>query len=182
MANQRKTERLAPPLMHAFRAAHATRDAKKRVDLRDESGERVIAGRRMSVRMAITEPVLRAEVARDLSMLMNTTNLASIQDLSAAPAVRRSILNFGIPDLTHRSIDEGGVGGVAREIERALIDYEPRLVSNTIRATRDMKVKAADLQVRFLVRADLKCDPINVPVEFVADVEVETGKVKIDRL
>ena len=45
-----------------------------------------------------------------------------------------------------------------------------------------MRVDASELQIRFLVRADLKCDPLNVPVEFVADVEVESGKVKIDRL
>jgi type VI secretion system protein ImpF len=136
----------------------------------------------MASRMAISEPVLRSEVSRDLSMLMNTVNLASAEDLSSTPAVRRSILNYGIPDLAHRSIDESGVGDIGREIERALIDYEPRLLAETIRATRDTSVRAADLQLRFHVRAELKCDPVNVPVEFVADMEVETGKVRIDRL
>jgi type VI secretion system protein ImpF len=182
MAPMRKTDRLAPPLMFAFRAAHEARDAKKSVDIRDEAGERVIAGRRMATRTAITEPVLRREVATDLGMLLNTVNLESIEDLRATPEVRRSILNFGIPDITHRSIDEGGVGGVASEIRRALLAFEPRLVPETIQATRDTRVRASDLQIRFLVRADLKCDPINVPIEFVADVEVESGKVKIDRL
>jgi type VI secretion system protein ImpF len=181
-AGPRKGDRLAPPLMYAFRAAHAAGDAKKRLDLRDEAGERVIAGRRASVRTAITEPVLRSEVARDLSQLMNTTNLAAAEDLSDTPAVRRSILNFGIPDVVHRSIDETGVASIAAEIERALTDYEPRLIAQTIRASRDTRVKAADLQIRFLVRADMKCDPLNVPVEFIADIEVETGKIKIDRL
>lgn len=182
MAATRKNDRLAPPLMHAFRAAHEARDSKKRLDVRDESGERVIAGRRMSARTAITEPVLRAEVQRDLANLLNTVNLASIEDLSRLPEVRRSILNYGIPDLVHRSIDESGIGSVTSEIERALIDYEPRLVAQTIHATRDPRVRASDGQIRFHVRADLMCDPVNVPVEFVADVEVETGKVKVDRL
>jgi type VI secretion system protein ImpF len=98
------------------------------------------------------------------------------------PEVRRSVLNYGIPDLVHRSIDEGGVVDVAGELERALVDFEPRLVPQTIRAARDLSVRASELQIRFLVRADMKCDPLNVPVEFVADVEVETGKIKIDRL
>ena len=168
--------------MYAFRAAHEAGDAKKRLDLRDESGDRIIAGRRMASRTSISEPVLRSEVSRDLSMLMNTVNLASAEDLSAAPAVRRSILNFGIPDLAHRSIDESGVGDISGEIVRALTDYEPRLVAETIRAARDTSVRASDLQLRFHVRAELKCDPVNVPVEFVADMEVETGKVRIDRL
>jgi type VI secretion system protein ImpF len=168
--------------MYVFRAAHEAGDSRKRVDLRDEAGERIIAGRRMASRTAISEPVLRSEVSRDLSMLMNTINMASIEDLSEAPAVRRSILNYGIPDLAHRSIDETGVGDITGEIERALVDYEPRLVPASIRAMRDKTVRAADLQLRFHVRAELKCDPINIPVEFIADMEVETGKVKIDRL
>lgn len=182
MAPARKTDRLAPPLMYAFRAAHEARDAAKRVEIRDEGGERVIAGRRTAARTAITEPVLRREVATDLAMLMNTINLDSVEDLSAAPEVRRSILNFGLPDLTHRSLGDGRVGDVAGEIRRALIQFEPRLVADTIQTSRDMRARASDLQIRFLVRADLKCDPLNVPIEFVADVEVESGKVKIDRL
>jgi type VI secretion system protein ImpF len=182
MAPTRKTDKLAPPLMYAFRAAHAARDAAKRVEVRDEAGERVIAGRRMAARTAITEPVLRREVAQDLANLMNTTNLAAIEDLTSTPEVRRSILNYGIPDLAHRSLDEGNVGDVASEIKRALVQFEPRLVPETIQASRDMRAKTSDLQIRFLVRADLKCDPLNVPIEFVADVEVESGKVKIDRL
>lgn len=182
MAPPRKTDRLAPPLMHAFRAAHEARDAAKRVEIRDESGERVIAGRRTAARTAITEPVLRREVGLDLANLMNTINLESVEDLSSAPEVRRSILNFGLPDLTHRSIDEGRVGDVAGEIRRALIQFEPRLVAETIQTSRDMRARTSDLQIRFLVRAELKCDPLNVPIEFVADVEVESGKVKIDRL
>ena len=168
--------------MHAFRAAHDAKDAKKRVDVRDESGERVLSGRRMSMRAAITEPVLRSEVARDLSALMNTTNLDSVEDLSAYPEVRRSILNHGLPDLVRRSIDEMKVADVAGEIERALMDFEPRLLPQTIKATRDKTVKASDLKIRFIVRADLQCDPVNVPLEFLADMEFDTGKFNIGRL
>ena len=40
-----KKDRLSPPLMLAFRTAHAGRDAKDKIDLRDKSGERIIAGR-----------------------------------------------------------------------------------------------------------------------------------------
>lgn len=168
--------------MHAFRAAHAARDAKKHIDDRDEAGERIIAGRRTSARVAITEPVLRAEVAKDLVSLMNTTNLESSQDLSAVPQVRSSILNYGIPDLVRRSIDEMKVENITKEIEQALTVYEPRLIAQSIRVERDRRVKIGELKVRFTVRADLRCDPVNVPLEFVADVELESGKIKVDRL
>ena len=177
-----KKERLSPPLMHAFRSAFEARDSRKKLDLRDESGERVIASRRSTVRTAITEPTLRREVARDLDSLMNTIALESTQDLRSNEYVRRSILNFGLPDVTHRSIDEIGVNDVSHEIATALMTYEPRLVRDTIEVARDTIVDSAELKIRFVVRADLSCEPLNVPIEFVADVEVDSGKIVINRL
>jgi len=182
MASTGKKERLSPPLMYAFRSAHEARDAKKKIDLRDESGERVIASRRTTARAVINEPLLRREVARDLDALMNTIAMESTQDMHAFEHVRKSILNFGFPDIAHRSIDEISLDDVKYEIATVLMNYESRLIRNTIRVTRDHTVDAADLKVRFIVRADLFCEPVNVPIEFVADVEVDTGKIMINRL
>ena len=107
-----KNDRLAPPLMYAFRAAHAARDARLEVDIRDQ-GERVIAPRRVATRAPITETELRRLVGSDISALLNTVNLDSAEDLANAPEVRKSILNFGFPSLTRRTIDENEVNDVA---------------------------------------------------------------------
>jgi type VI secretion system protein ImpF len=179
MAEVNAKTRLAPPLMHVFRAAHEAKDAKKRVDLRNEAGERVIAGRRMRARQVITEVVLRREVARDLDALLNTIAMSSSIDMADAPYVRKSILNFGIPDVTHRTIDEAGVNDIPSEIRAAIVNYEPRLAAASLQIERDQSV--AELKVRFIVRADLTCDPVQVPVEFIADV-IETGKIIVNRL
>jgi type VI secretion system protein ImpF len=176
-----KNDRLAPPLMHAFRAAHAARDAKLEVDIRD-AGERVIAPRRMTARAPISEQELRKLVDSDLAALLNTTNLDSAEDLSAAPEVRKSVLNFGFPELARRTIDEGGVLDIAREIETALADFEPRLVRNSIKARRDPLVEPEQLRVRFLVNAELRIEPVNLPVEFIAELELDSGRIKVDRL
>jgi type VI secretion system protein ImpF len=177
-----RNDRLAPPLMYAFRAAHGKRDAKTKLDLRDASGERVIAPRRVTTRNPISEAGLRREVMTDLLSLLNTTNLDAAVDLSTLPAVRSSILNFGFPDLSWRTIDENSLSGVSREIEIALADFEPRLARNSIQARRDHSTSAEELKLRFLVKADLRAQPVNVPVEFIAEVELDSGKIKIDRL
>ena len=176
-----KNERLAPPLMHAFRAAHAARDAKLEVDIRDR-GDRVIASRRATSRAPISESELRKLVNSDLVALFNTTNLESAEDLSSTPEVRTSILNFGFPDLTRLTIDENEVNTIAREIETALRIFEPRLAPDSIKARRDALVTADTLHVRFLVSAELRAHPVNVQTEFIAELEVDSGKVKIDRL
>ncbi len=176
-----KNDRLAPPLMYAFRAAHAARDARLEVDIRDQ-GERVLAPRRVATRAPITETELRRLVGSDISALLNTVNLDSAEDLANAPEVRKSILNFGFPSLNRRTIDENEVNGVAREIETALRDFEPRLVAGSIKGRRDDTVSPDELKVRFLVSAALKTQPVEVPVHFVAEVELNSGKIKIDRL
>ena len=185
MAGPNRKTRLTPPLMYAFRAAHDAKDARKKLDLRDEeSGERIISGRRGPTRAAITEPLLRRELAQDLTILMNTVNLDSSEELGDFDHVRKSILNFGLPDIVHRSLDEGSVDDITDEIETALTSYEPRLVANTIHVSRDYEAgtDGADLKLRFMVRAEMFCDPLNVPVEFIADVELDTGKISVNRL
>jgi type VI secretion system protein ImpF len=181
MAGVNSKTRLSPPLMHAFRAAHAARDARKPVELRNEQGDRVIAGRRLRPRQVITEPMLRQEVGRDLDNLLNSVALESTLDLTDAPHVRKSILNYGIPDIADRTIDEARVDHIPEEIREALINFEPRLAAASVRVTRDTSIDAVELKVRFIVRADLTCDPVHVPVEFVAEV-IDAGKIVVNRL
>jgi type VI secretion system protein ImpF len=173
--------RLSPPIMFVFRAAHDANDAKRLIDARNEGGDRLIASRRLRPRQVITETVLRREVARDLTALLNTVAMESTIDMGGAPYVRKSILNFGIPDVTHRSIDEVAVNEIPEEIRTAIVNFEPRLAAATLQIERDHTVDAAELKIRFVVRADLTCYPVHVPVEFIADV-IEAGKIIVNRL
>ena len=149
--------------------------------MRDEAGERVIAARRSAARAAITEPVLRREVTRDLEQLMNSISLASVEDLQPFEAVQNSIVNYGCPDIAHRTIDEAGVYELEEEIRLALTHFEPRLIADSIKVSRDERADPVSLKLRFTVRADLICTPMNVPVEFTADVDFESGNIAVAR-
>jgi type VI secretion system protein ImpF len=179
MLDPKAKNRLRPPLMFAFREAHRSKDARTRLDLRDAGGERVVAGRRAASRAAITESKLRHDIAIDLEALVNTINLDSSADLSRYEHVRRSILNHGFPDIQNRSIDEHRVGAIRQELADVLVGYEPRLIRESVVVERDEALDKAELKIRFLVRADLNCEPLNIPVQFVADVELDTGKIAI---
>jgi type VI secretion system protein ImpF len=178
----KKNERLAPPLMFAIRTAHEKRDARKALDLRDASGQRVIAARRAPSRAPISEPGLRREVNSDLVDLLNTTNLDSAIGLDDAPEVARSVLNFGFPDLSTRTIDEHRLIEISKQIERALMIFEPRLAHDTLAVGRSPFIDAEALRIKFFIKADLRAEPIDVPVEFIAEVELDSGKIKVDRL
>jgi type VI secretion system protein ImpF len=166
--------------MHVFRAAHDAKDAKTPMDIRNAAGDRVLATRRLRVRQVISEPVLRREVTRDLDALLNTIALESTVDMRGAEYARKSIVNFGLPDVTHRTIDETGVEEIPAEIRNAIINFEPRLAAASIHVERDMSVDPVELKIRFVVRADLTVDPVNVPVEFIADI-IDGGKILINR-
>ena len=167
--------------MSAFRAAFAASDARKSVERRDESGERIVSGRMTVGRSAVSEASLQRFVAQDLETLLNAVAFESSTEVDEFDQVRTSILNFGLPDIVHRSIDETTVADVSAEIRTALINFEPRLIDDTIEIRRDTDAESSVLKVRFVVRGDLNCDPVNVPVEFVAEVERQTGNLKIQQ-
>jgi type VI secretion system protein ImpF len=182
MIRPKKPDRFVPPLMQAFRAAFRERDAGKTLDLKDEAGERIIAGRRSSPRNVVSESTLRQELAEDLGSLFNTVNMASAEDLRQAPFVLRSILNYGLTDLTAISIDEHAVEDIGAELRTVLASYEPRLIAETVAVERDRTVDETSLKIRFNIHAEMFATPVDVPVEFIADVEIDSGKLKISRL
>lgn len=171
--------------MAAFRLAHQAHDARLSAPVMRPAGagmdERVVIGRGPTGRSATAAEDLQRSVSQGLETLMNTVNLASSFDLGEFGDARRSILNYGFPDIAHRSIDEIGVDEIGQEIGAALLAFETRLVPSSLEIARDTSIDVAELKIRFVVRADLSCDPLNLPVEFVADVERDTGKMTVSR-
>lgn len=183
MASSNRKSRLSPPLMYVFRLAHDAKDARNAEAWREERAGGSGARSRIRQRVPITERILRAEVSHDLESLMNCISLDSTVDLEAFPRVRKSILNFGFPDIANRTVDELQGADLDREIETVIRLYEPRLVADTVRVARDQGIDSmTELKIRYVVNGDLSCEPLNVPVEFVAQVEVTTGKIQIARL
>lgn len=171
------------PLMLAFRGGVGRRadDATVRKQTAaSDSG--TLADRRFAVKLAATEQLIRAEVRNDLSMLVNAVALESTLDLDDYPHVRASILNYGVPDIVARTLTDRDVARVGQELRAALKVFEPRIVAETIVVERDAHANPEALALRFVVRGDLICNPVNVPVEFLADVEFEGQKISIKRL
>jgi type VI secretion system protein ImpF len=168
--------------MQAFRDAARARDSRKIIDERNATGERVIAGRRNMTRRATNEQVLRRELSEDLATLLNTVNFGSTIDISDLPYVASSILNFGFADVSALTIDEMAVADVSAELREILQTYEPRLVPESIEVERDAGLDTNGMRARFTIRAEMRANPVDVPVEFVAELEIETAKMQISRL
>lgn len=181
IAARSETRRVRLPLMEAFRAAHSARDARSHIDIHNEAGERVLSGRRSGARSVMSSAELQRCVAHDLERLMNAVNFAADTDLSLFPEVGHSILNHGFVDIARLSLEDSRVSDIAGEIEAALRRFEPRLASRSLAVWHDTDVDPSELKLRFVVRAEIEADPLNIPVEFLADLECDSGRVRVAR-
>jgi type VI secretion system protein ImpF len=170
--------------MYAFRSAAEAGDSRKQVDIR-EGGERVLAARRAvaTTRRSLSDTALKTLLAEDLTNLLNTTDLESAAPelVEGLELVRKSILNYGLPDLSRRSIGEMRNTEIQQELRDALLRYEPRLIKRSMRVTQD-KDAGDEQKLRFIVQSDMRADPVPTSVEFVTDVDFELGGIRVSRL
>jgi type VI secretion system protein ImpF len=183
MSKIKESERLRAPLMYAFRSAAEAGDSKKKVDIR-EGGERVLAARRAiaTSRRSLSDGALRSLLAEDLSNLLNTIDLHSAvpEIMEGLDRVRTSIVNYGLPDIANRTAGEVRTREMKIELRDSLLRYEPRLLKRGMEITESGDKE--DGKISFLVRAEMRADPVPTSVEFVTDIEFDTGEIRITRL
>ena len=121
------------------------------------------------------ETAMRNSVRRELNWLLNTINLAAVQDLDPYPQVKTSVLNYGLPDLTGRISTKGAVQARASEIAQTIRVFEPRLDANHLDVVASGEV-GLDNAVSYVIRGDIRSAVRMMPVKFYAAIEVETGE------
>jgi type VI secretion system protein ImpF len=120
------------------------------------------------------EAALRATLLRELGWLLNTTNLHAVQDLSAVPEVRSSVLNYGLGDLSGTLLTRNGVRARARDIRDTIARFEPRVDRTTLEVEPSLENNRPN-SVGFLIRGDVTGAVQALPVEIRTEVEVDTG-------
>ena len=128
----------------------------------------------------VDDAALREQVRRDLTWLFNTTHLQSNTDLSLYPEVQRSIINFGISDLTGQQLSSIKPEALAKNVREALLAFEPRFLPSSIaiavRLGRN-PFGAAALIVE--IEADLFAEPLPLALRLRTEIDVETGRVTV---
>ena len=150
-------------LMNVFRNAARERDAGKTAEEMTEDG-RILSVRSLERREGASQATLREHLAQDLANLMATINLESTLPLDGLDHVRRSVLNFGMADLTHMTTEDVRRNRLANDLKKALLAHEPRLIA------------------AFDITAEMAAKPVDVPLEFVAEIDTGVGKVALTNL
>lgn len=165
------------PIMLAFREAFQARDAKKGgMEYRD--GERVLSERGRLRRRGANEDELKKDLAVDLIQLANTINLAAAVDLEGLDYVQRSILNYGVVDLSVLADKDKRLKELPRRLKTALLNNEPRFVEESMQIELSSEVNEVDQTFRFEIFAEMACRPVDIPMEFVAEIDVGSGRLR----
>lgn len=171
MAELTQKERLQPSLLDRL----TDEEPGKSVESRDE---RVLSMHR-----------LRESVIRDLHWLLNATRLESLDkspDNPAAsrlddyPLAQRSVINYGIPDLTGFTASGVDPASLERLVRESIWDYEPRLLRSTV------KVRVASNQtaynhnaIAFHIEAELWAQPVPQRIYLKTELDLEIGAIKV---
>lgn len=124
---------------------------------------------------------LRKAVLRDLSWLLNSTSLSSARDLSAYPLAGRSVLNFGLPDLSGKTATSLDLQALSRHIQRAIEDFEPRILPGSLQVmplARQAEHTGLH-RVAFEIHGELWGQPLSERLYVKTELDLESGDVRL---
>jgi type VI secretion system protein ImpF len=130
---------------------------------------------------AVTRAQMRDIVQRDLAFLLNTTSIEDLIDRERYPQAAASTVNFGVPPLAGAFMASRDWGEIEQIIRRAIGEFEPRLISETL-SVAPLTAIDADAHynvLAFEVRGMIQMDPY--PLEFMvqSSLDLETSQVSI---
>jgi type VI secretion system protein ImpF len=162
MAELTSRERLQPSLLDRL-----TDDAREQTQ--ESREQRVLSMRN-----------LRKAVLRDLGWLLNSTSLGSVQDLTGYPLASRSVLNFGLPDLSGKTATGLDPLELGRRIRQAIEDFEPRILRDSVRVTPlPHSDHGSPNQVAFEIHGELWGQPLPERLYLKTELDLEAGDVKL---
>ena len=131
-------------------------------------------------RRVLSLRTLRQGVLRDLSWLLNTTNLMSLSVVNTEnlPHLANSVINFGVPDTSGHAMTSLNLSNLERGIRQAIWDFEPRLIRSTVKVKALANDSAADNnKLSFEIEADLWAQPYPERLYLRTELDLERGTV-----
>ena len=119
---------------------------------------------------------LKNSVQRDLSWLFNTRNLTPLLPVTLYPEIASSVLNYGISELTGISSASLRQDKLERALIKAIKQFEPRLIANTIRLCARLNRDEANTNaVTFELTADMWAQPVPLQLYVQTEMDLENG-------
>lgn len=129
----------------------------------------------------MSESTFLDTLRRDLSWLLNTISLAETVDLSHAPEVASSVVNFGIPDFAVRTFSSVNVIDASASIATAIKTFEPRIDQRSLSVRGDKTQSGETPSLVFTITCDVGPSGNALHAGFRTEIDVETGDARLER-
>lgn len=124
---------------------------------------------------------LREIIQRDLSWLLNTQNGARVIDEDEHPAVARSVLNFGLREVTGEFTAKQKMREIRESIRQAIHNFEPRIIDGTVDVRLVDSEDTSQMTIALEIRADMWAQPMPLELYLRSKVDLTTGEINMDR-
>ncbi len=119
---------------------------------------------------------MHGRLLRDLEWILNTRRIVDAVP-EVYPELRRSVYNYGLPDLTSMPDTDESRDRLARSVEECIELFEPRLMA--VRVTPSEVSDGAGRSLRLTIEGMLRVDPSPERIVFDTVVETVSGKVVV---
>jgi type VI secretion system protein ImpF len=124
---------------------------------------------------------MRQIVQRDLGLLLNTTDQSDLIDTKRYPEAAKSTINYGVPALAGGYLSEKKWADIEAMIRRAILNFEPRLLPETLIVRPLLKEHASAHYnvLTFEISGHIQMQPY--PLEFTvqSNVDLETNRIDL---
>ncbi len=128
---------------------------------------------------------LREIIQRDLSWLLNTSNLENTFDPNEMPHMARSVLNYGLGEVSGSYSTSVRAEKIRQSIERAIAIHEPRIIEGSVDVTLTQEDDDgefnSEMTVALNIRADMWAQPLPLELYLRSHVDVTTGEISLER-
>lgn len=134
---------------------------------------------------------VRESVRRDLGWLMNSRSFyrqtgegfdaqITMLDEERYPYVAESVLNYGLPDWTGRTVSGVQHTQLERMLKKVLLTYEPRIIPETLDCTLLSEDELpGDSSLVFEINGMLWAEPAPVHLQIRTELDLENGGITI---
>jgi len=135
-------------------------------------------------RRVMSTKQFRKSVLRDLAFLLNAKCSLRGEDCVDFPAVAKTVVNYGIPDIAGSTISGISPTDVERSVRNAILQFEPRIIPGTLDVRVLSETDSANINAISLeIRGDLWSLPLPESLYVKTEVDLETGCFELwDRL
>lgn len=86
-----------------------------------------------SSQQSMSQTQFKEAVIRDLGWLLNSVALDVCVDMERYPEVQRSVLNYGLPDMSGHTSSNVDIRVMENAIRTAIHQFEPRIIKNSLK-------------------------------------------------